>query len=131
MTEWSKIRPGRSGPEGPGYGLRPERSADYLDTETIRRIANAPSTFPGNVLRDVVSDLLGRRVEEERKRDRLAELLARHDGMAPRREALAALYVEAESYPDTYAEADEMSADLNEELRDIADALVALLREEG
>ncbi|MBB5833434.1 hypothetical protein [Kribbella italica] len=58
----------------------------------------------------------------------LADVLDHYDGLAKSRKYLAELYELAETGEAGYEEADELSADLNEDLRDIADDLVALLR---
>lgn len=54
---------------------------------------------------------------------KIAEVLAQYDELKPQRDRLVELYDREE-----YWEADELSADLNEVIRDIADALVEEVR---
>lgn len=69
------------------------------------------------------------RVAQPARRE-LIGILARYDEAVKVRPALAEAYAAANLGEGSYEKPDEMRADLDEDLAEIADALVALLRKE-
>lgn len=60
--------------------------------------------------------------------ERAQELLAQYDALEEVRKDLQELYKDAELGIGGYAEPDELAADINEKLADLADQMAAVLR---
>ena len=60
--------------------------------------------------------------------ERARELLAQYDAMEETREHLYSLYEQANAGEISYSVPDELSADINEGLRDLLDEVVPVLR---
>lgn len=58
----------------------------------------------------------------------IPQILADYDEFHPKYDRVVELKQEAETYPDMYAEADELEADLNEHARDLLESAVDTIR---
>ncbi|WP_405057070.1 hypothetical protein OG474_30580 [Kribbella sp. NBC_01505] len=75
-----------------------------------------------------VVEKIGAALDGLSKNRGIAGLLEMYDSLSPRRDALDALTQDCGTDVNQYPEADSEAAEINEELADIADAMVKLLR---